>query len=324
MWIVTLIAAAAIGQEARCPDSLLAVRSAEQDVVSYFLRDAELGLTEAIAGMGCGAQASREQLAPFWLAQGVIWSFMDDERADYAYAAARAADPDYFMSDYGDAVRARWERSTAPAGGTGELLLRGLEGTDWVAIDGTEATEPYKVSPGFHLLQVGTAEQARFARLLDMEPESEVTVVVPTDGGSAPTMQLAGVVAFADVAPPIRRKGRSYLDANDEKVSWRLEVQPIAAADPTGRTSLQLYRSNLAAGVGVSAVGVGALYSTYMFAWDATAGHNLDSGAAWTLTATSAAATGGAAVLVARILKKRRAHRTDIETAANRTLGGSR
>lgn len=328
MWIGMMLAAtSAVGsaqeaQQSRCPDPALAVRSAEQDAVSYFLRDAELALTEAIAGMGCGPRAPKEVLAPFWITRGAIWSFLDDERADAAFAAATAADPAYFNGDFGDAIHERWQTATPPIGGPGNLQLRGLGEGDWVAIDGVDTAEPWPVTPGFHLVQVGSLEQARFARLLDIEAGAEVTVVIPEDGGSAPTMQLAGNTAFSDVAGPIRRQGRKYVDANDQPLSWRLQVQPIAAADAGGRGALQLYRSNFAAGVGTGVLGGAAAYTTYVVAWDATTGHNLEPGVSWTLTGAGALAVGGSAFLASRLWKRHKTQRDAIEAAANRTLGG--
>ena len=318
-----LLGAAAWAEEPRCPDPARAIQSAEQDVVSYFLRDAEIGLTEAIAGLACGPSATPEALAPFWLVRGVLWSFLDDERADSAFAAARLADPAYFPGDYGDGIRARWEAARSPEGSMGELILRGVEEGDWVVLDGVEQTAPWRLAPGFHLVQVGRGETARFARLLDIEADASVTVAVPAAGGMAPTMQMAGVTAFESITAPIRREGGHYVDARDQPLSWRLQVHPLAASDASGKSAVQLYRTNLPAGIGLGVLGAGAAYSTYVFAWDATVGGNMSPAGAWTLTSLSAVTAGSSLWLSQRLLRRRAQLRRDIESAANRTLGGS-
>jgi len=325
MWIVTLLAVASFAQDERCPDPMAAVRSAEQDAVSFFLRDSELALTEAIAGMACGPRATPELLAPFWLARGAIWSFLDDGRADSAFAAARSADSDHFFSDYGEGIEARWKQASAPAGDGGNLILRGLEDGDWVSVDGLDVSDPWPIPSGLHLIQVGSGDKARFARLLDMASGAEVTVVVPASGEAvaAPTMKVAGVVPFIAITGPILRQKGGYVDASGEPLSWRLQVQPIAAADPAGRNALQLHRANLVTQIGIGAVGGAALYSGYLWTWDATTGHNIDTGAAWVFAGVSGAAAGGASALIVRLIRRRKGHRDDIEAAANRTLGGA-
>lgn len=306
---------------AACPAPAQAIRDASDDLVRYFLRDAELSLTEAVAGFGCTGPAAPSDLASFWLARAMIWSFLDDARAGQAFAAARAVDPTTWEPEFGAPARAQWEGATSPSG-VGTLVLRGVVSTDWVVVDGAAHAGEDLVA-GLHVLQVGQGDLARFARLIQIDSGTEVEVVVPEGSGAAPTMQLASATLFADLRAPITRTGSRYTDGDGDTLSWRLHVQPVAAADPVGRASLQLYRTNTSLQVATLTLGAGALYGTYLAGWDAIVGHNLDSTASVGLTALTSAVVAGSGLLEARWIHRRRALRQEVERAANRALVGN-
>ncbi|MCA9490038.1 MAG: hypothetical protein KC621_08945, partial [Myxococcales bacterium] len=277
-------------------------------------------LTEAVAGFGCAGPASAADLAAFWTTRAMIWSFLDDERADLAFAAARAADASVWNPDFGGQARERWEAASVPEG-TGTLVVRDGAPEDQTSLDG----KPWRDEPvtaGLHLLQVGDGEHARFARLIQVEAGDTVEVAVGA-GTDAPTTRLATAVPFGDIHPPVTRAGARYTDAAGASLSWRLQVQPLASTDPEGRAALRLYRANATLQVATVAAGVVAAYGTYLVGWDAVTGHNLDAPVAIGLTAVGAGLTIGSGALEIGLASRRRALRSDIETGANRALVGN-
>lgn len=306
---------------ADCPAPDAAIAGAAADVVSYYLRDAELGLTEAVAGFGCTGPATPADLAAFWATRAMIWSFLDDPRADVAFAAARSADASTWNPDFGAQARARWEAAVPPEG-SGTLVVRDASPDDHATLDGRPwRDEP--VSAGLHLLQVGDGERARFARLLQVEAGDTVEVAVASAAEEAPTTRLATAVPFGDIHPPVTRKGARYADAAGAALSWRLQVQPLASADPEGRAALRLYRSNATLQVATVTAGVVAAYGTYLVGWDATTGHNLDAPLSVGLTVLGAGLAVGSGALEIGLASRRKGLRGDIEGAANRALVGN-
>ncbi len=299
-----------------CPEDIRApLQSAESDIAMFYLADASDSLGVVMSGFGCTGPAKSEELARFWLATGAVYYLNGNERSNLAFAAARQVDPDTWVSDYGDDMHSLWEAATPP-GGTGSLTLRGLGDGESVWLNGASATAPFQVSAGLHLLQVGAAT-ARTARLVQVAPDEEVVVALER---AASTTRVVEHFPFDDVVPPLRREGRRFQDGEGTPLSWQFQVQPLASSSAGGRAAIQLHRSNRLAQLGVGAAGLGAAYATYVFAWDAAIGRNLDSGISWTLTGAGFAAVTGAIATEIHLGKRRTQLRRDIATAANRVV----
>jgi len=165
--------------EPACPDPLAELGSAENDIVSFFLSDAETSLAEAVDAFGCSRLATAEDVARLLLAKGMILRFQEDlAGAERAFASARAVSPETYNEDYGDEVKAVWASSPSLDGKPALVAIRNLGAVERLWLDGTESAAPLKVAPGLHLLQAG-AEVPRFARLLDVAAADELTVTLP-------------------------------------------------------------------------------------------------------------------------------------------------
>lgn len=277
--IVWLIALGWVGQaEAACPEIDATLRSAESDVVSYFLADAQKALDEAVVGMGCGAVNSR-QLARYWQTQGMVWMFEDDPRVDGAFAASRRDDADYFLADFGEDARARWEAARLPVGDGAPLVLKGMGPSETVWVDGRllDGSAPL----GLHVVQVGDATP-RFAAVVPVEGVEPVMVVVPRlDSTGSPVPVPVGPVeapVLPTFASPLTATGRRVVDANGRAMNWRRDVKPLAMRHGVGADALVKMRANTLRQVGSGALTAGGLYGTYLFGWELLRGKSREPG----------------------------------------------
>jgi len=165
--------------EPACPDPVAELGSAENDIVSFFLSDAETSLSETVDAFGCSRPATAEDVARLLLAKGMILRFQEDlAGAERAFASARAVSPETYNEDYGDEVKGAWASAASLDGKPARVAIRNLGAAERLWLDGTEASAPLEVAPGLHLLQAG-AEVPRFARLLDVTAADELTVTLP-------------------------------------------------------------------------------------------------------------------------------------------------
>ncbi|MCB9679200.1 MAG: hypothetical protein H6737_29120 [Alphaproteobacteria bacterium] len=294
---------------ADCPDIDAQIRSAESDLLSYFLADAQKALGAAVEGMACGEPLSAEQVARYWQAQAMIWSFQEDERAASAFAASKARGADHFNDDYGSKYRAIWEAAAVPSGAANPLVVRGIGDDEKVWIDGVLAGDP-AASAGLHLVQIGGASP-RFARAVEFPASGSLTLSVPAPTAPEPVVAPVPVVvepdpdpqpepkpdpqpepkpdpvgpapepvgpalaeAFARYDAPLQGLGRKVADAEGRAMSWRGEVIPLAKSQASGRAALRKMPGNTVGQIGMLGVAAAGAYSSYLFGWEVTTGRS--------------------------------------------------
>jgi len=154
-------------------------------------------------------------------------------------------------------------------------------------------------------------------------PPAEETVTDAEGTDETPTADREPPSGGAMKGPFVRKKGPQYLDEGGSQVHWRSDLLPMAGQDAYGARARRQFLSNpVAQGVALT-VTPAAAYGAYIFGWDATVGHNLDSGVSWGATAGFAAVGVTAAIWEAVLLTKRPKRRVEIEQAAGRVADGA-
>lgn len=331
--------------EPSCPDPGVALQRAENDALNYYLADAQAGLQAAVDAWGCSAPVESGPLGRYLAIRGLLAHFdNDDDRARRAFAASRAQGT-AFPSDYGEVVQALWDAAEAPEGDPAPLQLKGVNDDDRVWLDGQPSEG--LVPQGLHLFQVGDGDTARFARLLDVTSDQPLVVAVPVvprpgpvpapapaaDPAPAPAPTPVDGIVFgprvipasaAGIVPPIAHEGgRLYLDAEGDRLRWRRDVFPLGRYDVDGRIARRRYRSARTGQI-VSVVATPILlYTSYLFAWDATTGHNLPTGRSVGTTLVLGGAGVGTGLWGYSLFKKRPKHREAVVESAQRVITGN-
>ena len=345
------------GASAACPDIDASLGSAEQDVVAYFLADAQTALDQAVEGFGCAAGTARQR-ARYWQTQAVVWSFEGDGRAESGLAAAKREDPDWFFEDFGEDLRTQWQDAILPSGPAVSLVVKGKSPAERVWVDGTPVEDA--VGPGLHLLQVGV-EVPRVARVFPAV-EGRITIAVPAasaDVGISPeptplavpapvvvpgpvVAPAPEVVAAPEVVPepvvapqpadpapdrlaarfavPLGGVGRRTVDANGRVLTWKGDVIALAEQRADGLRAIRQLRGNTWRQVGAGAVAAGGGYATYLFGWEALVGRSGNP----QVTSTALIVSGTATLLgVSSFLRLRRGRarlRDAVRAEASRAL----
>jgi hypothetical protein len=302
---------------ADCPPIAASLRRAEEDVVAYFIADAETALQQAATGFGCST-TTREELVRFWLVQAMIWDLAGDERADRALAAARALDPEQFTTDLGQALQTRWtETPPAALSPAIDLRIRGLRAGDRVLVDGQPASPP-TTPPGLHVVQVARGDEIVLGRVLDAEVGDPITVRL-TDNGASPTTSTAGPTLDYTLPTPLTLEN-GLRDANGVRRDFAYEVVPAALTRAAGRELHRERRTNAGYQVAASSLAVLGAYGTYLASWKYLhddQGRGVSGGAALGL---GLAAVGGVTWEIG-LQRRRRATRAELVGLANEALG---
>ena len=169
---------------AQCADPAELIASAENDIISFFLVDAEISLDEAVEAYACAPLAQPAELARLWQARGVI-RLLQDEDATLELAASRALAPEVWNEDYGEKSHALW--LTAKSDDQGTVRFKGLPKGHWIAVDGRTFNPKRLLSTGPHLFQIVDDEQPYYARAVNLAADAQIYVTIPTDR-SAPVV----------------------------------------------------------------------------------------------------------------------------------------
>ena len=200
--LVTLLAATTLcqGALAACPDPDQKLFDAEQDVVNFYLQDAANYANEAVASFGCSGQADTPQVARLFLVHGMIRLLQDDAAgAERAFWSAKQLKPDLWQSDYGPKARTLFDNaSLAGSSLPVSVSMKGFGEGDWLTVNGSSDTPPLRLTPGMYLLQVGSGDAARFARILDVQPGRDLVVSVQ----SGEQVEVAAAGDIRVVEPP--------------------------------------------------------------------------------------------------------------------------
>lgn len=164
---------------AQCGDPAALLTSAENDIVSFFLADAERTLDEAVEAFGCSTLAEPVELARLFQARGMVRVLRDEDGAP-ELAASRALAPELWNADYGEQSRALW--SEAQLDGQGTLEVKGLPKGHGLAVDGQVVGDQRSFAVGPHLLQVLEGERPYYARTVSLGPDAPVVVSIPASG----------------------------------------------------------------------------------------------------------------------------------------------
>ena len=265
-----------------CPDVQRWVSIARNDTQSFFLVDARNDLLKAVDGYACGEVADPAQLGGFYSVQGLLWWYEDKpEKARRALSAAKGLGVAY-DPELGEDLAPEWEAAAPPAGAPAELVLENRGDDEWLAIDGAR-TDASTVEQGLHLLQVGSGERARFARVVDVDAPDAVVVALPERVVVEAPPPVAVALPVPVVAPPplvsggaLRRVNRRTYEAPDgSTLAWRPEVLSLAKTDDDGlRFRRRLRRNGILQGLVITGT-VLCAYNSYLLVWDATTGRNL-------------------------------------------------
>ncbi|MEZ4317333.1 MAG: hypothetical protein R3F61_07505 [Myxococcota bacterium] len=329
---------------AECPEVDTALRSAESDLLSFFLADAQRALGTAVDGMACGDPVTPVQVSRYFQAQAMIWSFEEDPRADRAFAASKLGDPEYFNGDYGAEYRARWESAASPSGASADLVLRGRGDGEDVWLDGV-VLKKLRAPVGMHLVQVGEGAP-RYARAIEVSEDGALTLSLPAAPVTAPVAPAPVPEPAPDpvapgpvpepapdpVAPkpvagtdlkfqaPLSGMGRSLADAKGQAMSWRADVVPLAKTQASGREALGKLPMNTVGQVGaVAVVGAGA-YGTYLFGWERFRGRSQDPAVMTSAMVISGIVAVTGITYRSRLAQQRKKHRIAARDAASRAL----
>ena len=319
----------AVAEAPPCPEVGRWVSIARNDALSFFLVDARNDLLKAVDGFACSAPASAEAVASFYSVQGLLWWYEDrPEKARRALAAAKALGAD-FDPELGDELVPEWESASLPEGDAVPLTLDGRGEAEWLAVDGTR-TEATTLRPGLHLLQVGLGEEARFARVVDVEGGSPMVVALPPpvagaevpvapaepDPEPAPEPEATPLVAGATLVPITRRTFRA---PDGSELRWRPDVRTLAKADADGRIARRRLAGNgRTQGVAI-ALTTGMAYGSYLMLWDATQGRNLPAGQSTGGAMTFAVGAVAAGLWEARLRRRRAMWRDEVIAGAGRS-----
>jgi len=217
--VATLLAATAFeAAAADCPQPDKRLFDAEQDVISFYLQDAANYATEAVASFGCSDKAQPPQVARLFLVHGMIRFLQDDMAgAERAFWSAKQLQPTTWQEDYGPKARALYESaSLAGSASPASVSMKGFGAGDWLTVNGLEATPPLQLPPGMHLLQVGSGDIARFARILDIQPGTDL--IVSVQSGERVEVAPAGEVTIVDEA----RRDEDYESRRAQYIALKL------------------------------------------------------------------------------------------------------
>lgn len=152
---------------------------AERALVEADLDTTDRKLRELETALSCGSLAEEELLGRLWLVEAA-WLTMQGNgiAAGDSWRAAARVSPGRWIEDFGKQLRESYEAATGePPTGKAQLkldppLFR------WVgAVDGRVVEFPAELSPGLHLVQVGSSEdQIRFSRMVVAYPSIPIVV----------------------------------------------------------------------------------------------------------------------------------------------------
>ncbi len=184
-----------------CEDPKKTMLDAENEIVSFFLADAEKSLDATVRALSCSSKATDDFAARLMRAKGMLLFLRaDSDGAGERFAAARTLDPDGWNPDFGVKAKELFDAATPVQGASSPLKLRNLGRNDWVAVDGMEVASPFKVEPGFHLIQVGDADgPSRFAQVLGVGVDEPIELTVPEP--LAPPREVAAGDCPAGASP---------------------------------------------------------------------------------------------------------------------------
>jgi len=192
--VIALLLAMAWGQD--CPDVSPTLRRAQESLLLMEDRDAAEAIAEIEASFGCGF-ISDDNLARYWLLVATQRFLAGEEGYAERFRAAAAAEPDTWIVDLGDAVRAAYDEAVAEMPDDGRIDVTGVP-TGWVVrVDGRARELPAELPAGTHLVQVGpdldTVEVHRLAVLvagqgtvIDADIEGYEPPPPPSTSGSMP------------------------------------------------------------------------------------------------------------------------------------------
>lgn len=302
----SLLFAAALAAD--CPDGAAAIQSAERDVVSYYLADAQASLAEAATAFGC-SRADTPLLARYWLAQGMLWHLGDDPRYPAALAAAKQLEPDLFTEDFGTELRTEWLDSERLPGDLVSVVVRGKDRSDSILVDGM-LSEPAEALPGMHLIQLRRGGEIVFGRLVSVEAGTTTTL----DARVAAPAPI-GPVAGASFEGPVSLR-RGLRDGSGERLST-FELATVVGSSEPGLSALKRHRrTNLLQIPALALVGVGA-YGTYLGTWELSVGDTLSGGQRTLLLGSGLVSLVGGAAWEVLLRTKRRKHRKQLVELVN-------
>ena len=269
-----LLLALTLAHADECANPVALLQSAEQDAVNFYLNEADTDLAKAVEAFGCSGKATNTDIARLWQTRGMVSMLReDDEAAVRAFAASKVADPDNWNEDFGDKAKAMWAGAAEMQGDSLGLTLRGVGKEDWVLVDGHDAGADLDLSPGLHLIQVGTGDAARFAKVIVVEGGEDQELTVPAnESQSLPIAETTASIkkkSKVKVAPLITAGvaaavagGATFLAAQERQAFFDMS----GSFDAAGSTSHYKRANTLSyVGIGAGVASAGLLVVSFTF-----------------------------------------------------------
>jgi hypothetical protein len=154
-----------------CPDRVETLGTAREAVEVVDIELAEALLGQLLISFGCGAVATRDEVAEYFLLEGALASYRgDDDGLREAFRSASAVSEYFWLASLGAAMQERFvaARETSPE--MGKVRFEPLLDGHALFVDGTPWGDPalVNVTEGLHLLQVGEGERVVFAAVVSV------------------------------------------------------------------------------------------------------------------------------------------------------------
>lgn len=200
-----------------CAEVDFVVNEVEENVLNFYLEDAEDALRRAEVAFACDTVSSPELLARLWNAEAMMATFQSrEDDALELFAAAGRVSPDTWNENYGEDAKATYTKANTPAQvdgvdvepATGGLELRPALFEGWsFLVDGQVVDVGAPIVAGVHLVQItdadGTGVFAKFVSIMSsgimtLNTDLERPTVTAPEGDVEP--EATGVEG--DATPP--------------------------------------------------------------------------------------------------------------------------
>ena len=170
-----------------CPEVDFVVNEVEENVLNFYLEDAEDALRRAELAFACDTVSSPELLARLWNAEAMMATFQSRESdAMELFAAAGRVSPDTWNENYGDDAKQAWILANTakqvdgvdvePSTGGIELRPALFEGWSYL-VDGEVVEVGQPLVAGVHLIQLTDANgNGAFAKFVSVMSSGIMTL----------------------------------------------------------------------------------------------------------------------------------------------------
>jgi len=239
MWLILLFSL--FSPAFACDDPEALVAKVETAVGEARLELAQETLKRLEVSFGCSPVVDASLLARMWLAEGVLAYFNGDvESTKLSFGAARGVAPNVWDENYGADLRSIYDGVVVEQI-KGEIRLASPAEGYVISVDGVQTELPISVSPGLHLVQIGSSPVASsFGQIVYVMPEDSL-VLDP---------QLEALVVVSEVSKPSTdrppAKNRTFLITGAAVFGAGLGMAGLALAQQPAIDEAQLAKNEAA------------------------------------------------------------------------------